>query len=109
MRAGKLRKYITIEQRGTGQDAAGSQVSTWTTVLSAYASIEPLSGRELIAAQAIHNETTHRVTMRYRSEVLAKMRVNLGGRYFNILTPPRNTEERGREMVFEASEGLTNG
>jgi SPP1 family predicted phage head-tail adaptor len=108
MRAGKLRHSIIVEQRATTKDSVGQQTLTWSTFATVYAAVEPLSGRELIAAQAIQNETTHRVTLRYLAALVSGMRINFGGRYLNILSV-RNIEERDREMICECSEGLNNG
>lgn len=77
--------------------------------MTAYASVEPLSGRELIAAQAANSVATHKISMRYAAGVTTAMRVKYGSRFFNIVSPPRNVGEMGREMVFEAEEGLNNG
>ena len=114
IRAGQLRKVVDIESPPTGQTSSGDPNTNWGTFLSqVHASIEPLSGRELIAAAAVQNAGTHLVTMRYRQGVTAKMRVKYstlsGIRYFNIISPPRNIEERGHKMEFEVQEGLKNG
>lgn len=109
MRAGELRCYVYIEQRATTQVGAGDQATSYTTFLEGYAAITPLTGRELIAAQAANSAATHRIKMRYASGVTTAMRVRYGSRYFNIVSPPRNVDERSREMVFEAEEGLADG
>ena len=109
LRAGLLRHYAAIEQRSITQDSNLDQSSTWTTFLQDWMAIEPMSGRELIAAAAVQNVATHLITMRFRAGVTAQMRVNYNGRFFNITSPPRNYEERGRMMEFEAQEGLVSG
>lgn len=129
MRAGKLRKLVAIEQRDSGQDATGQQAITWTQVAEVYAAIEPISGRELIAAQAVQNEVTHDIAIRFLPSGLGaqyaledyfdedynveismagSLRVNFGGRYFNVLSV-RNIDERDRVMMLRCAEGLKDG
>ena len=59
MQAGKLRHRITIQTRADTQDGFGQPVATWVNfVTNEPAEKRDLSGRELIAAQAVHSETT---------------------------------------------------
>ncbi|WP_341649387.1 phage head closure protein [Thauera humireducens] len=53
---------------------------------STWASVEPLTGRELFAAQAAQSETTYRLTTRYMAGVDASCRVLLDdGRILGIV------------------------
>lgn len=109
MRAGELRRRVTIQQRVTTQDTFGGQSQTWTDfAANVPAAIDPLSGRELMTAQATQSEVSHRITIRYLPGVTAAMRIVYQGRYFNI-SAVMNIEERNREMQILASEGLNNG
>lgn len=110
MRTGKLRKRVTIEQRGAGQSTAGQPNAGWTTFFTAWASIEPLSGREMLVAEAAQSELTHRVTLRYRAAapVTAKMRVNYAGRFFNIRAV-RDSEETHRVWILDCTESADRG
>ena len=113
MQAGRLRHSVTIQQRTATVDGYGQQSTAWTDVITALAAIEPLSGRELFAAQAVQSEVSHRVTIRYRSELDvprtgAALRVAFGSRVFDVHAV-LNMGERDREMHILCSEGLTNG
>lgn len=94
-----------IEARSAGQDSVGGQSLSWSRVIETWASIEPLSGRQLFAAQAVQNETTHRVVLRYIAGIAPPMRVNFGGRLFDILAV-RNVEERNRSLELDCREGF---
>lgn len=107
MRAGRLRKRIIIEERAATQDAAGQPVGAWTTFWACSADVQPLSGRELLAAQAVESAVSHRVRLRYTPGITAAMRINLGGgRLLNILAV-RIRDERNRELELDCEEGLT--
>lgn len=86
MFAGRLDTRITIERHVTGQDAWGQPVDTWELLASTWASVEPLQGREYIAAQAVQAETTIRVRVRYLAGVTASCRIALDdGRILGIV------------------------
>ena len=84
IRTGDLNRRITIQTRTAGQDSYGQQVTTWSDLLSCWALIEPLAGRELEIAQAVNAAVDHKVTILYRSTVTAQHRVVYQGRYLNI-------------------------
>jgi SPP1 family predicted phage head-tail adaptor len=112
-RAGVLRKVVTFQARSTGKDAAGQPLDTWTTQFTSRASIDPLTGRELIQAQIAGASATHQVTVRYRSEladpiVVAKMRILYGSRVFNIQAS-MNQAESNRVVILQVQEGLNDG
>jgi SPP1 family predicted phage head-tail adaptor len=113
MRSGDLRKRITIQLRGTTTDTFGQQTTTWSDLFTTWAEIQALSARELFAAQAVQSEVTHSITVRYRIEFalpkkVAAMRAIYGARIFNI-SGAVNTDERNRQIVMQATEGLDNG
>ncbi len=84
VRAGDFNRRISIQQRSTAPDSFGQASQTWTELIACWARLEPLSGRELLSAQAINAEVTHLVEIFYRPTVTAAMRVVYQGRIFNI-------------------------
>lgn len=118
MRVGTLRRRILIQIRQVTQDTYGQQVTNWIDLLTSVpADIQALSGRELIAAQAVNSEVTHQIVIRYHPLMadpikVAAMRaiyVNEGvTRYFNLQSS-MNVDERNREIDLMAVEGLNKG
>lgn len=89
MNPGKLRHRVVVEQPARIKDSYGEESiesDTWSTFATAWASIEPLSGKELWNAQQVIPLLTHRVVMRYLVGVTSEMRVNYKGRYLQILS-----------------------
>jgi SPP1 family predicted phage head-tail adaptor len=86
MRAGRLRHRITIQEfRVTGRNVIGGEVKDWVNVATVWAGIEPIRGREYLAADQPRAELTHRVPMRYRPGIVpTTMRVKYGSRVFDI-------------------------
>lgn len=111
--AGELNRRVTVQARATTQDTYGGQDFIWTDLFTAWASINPMSGRELVAAQAAQSDSTHEIKMRYRSEFanpteVQKYRILYKARIFNVKAS-MNQEERNRVVVLQAQEGLNNG
>ena len=117
MRAGRLRHRLTIEQKTAGspqRSSTGASVTTWTTLLTVYGSLETLAGRRLEAAQATWPEATVEARVRYRSEILdadtatTPLRISFGSRYYAI-GKVLNMEERNIELRLLCSQGSSNG
>lgn len=99
MQAAKLRHRITIETLVPVQNTTtGAVVDTWTTFATVWASIEPLSVREFIAAQATQSKVSARITLRHLAGVLPSMRVVHGSTVYNIegVLPDKKS---GKEMM----------
>lgn len=110
MRAGKLRHRITIQKPGRARDpVTGGWIDGWTEVARPWASIEPLSAREFIAAQASQSAVTARIVIRYRPDIDATMRILYRGRVYNIhgvLADPKSGLEY---LTLPVSEGVNDG
>jgi SPP1 family predicted phage head-tail adaptor len=108
MRAGTLRRQVTIQARSSTPDTFGQSVRTWTNLVTTSADIEPLSGRELEVARAVQAEVTHQVTIRYRTGLTDAMRVVYQGRYFNI-NSILDVGTRHETLQMLCTEGLDDG
>lgn len=110
MRNGKLRHRVLIQQPTQVQDmVSGEEVPGWADVASVWASVEPLSAREFIAAQAGQSEITARVVIRHRADIDATMRILYRGQVYNIhgvLADPKSGLEY---LTLPVSEGVNNG
>ena len=78
---------------------------SWADTATVWARIEPLSGRERLAAQRIEDTVTHRVTIRYRSGVSARQRIAFGVRVFNIRAV-LDVDERNEWLELLCEEGV---
>lgn len=85
MKAGKLRHRVVIQAEAPSQNATTGVVANgWTTFATVWASVEPLSAREFIAASAVNSGVMARVVIRYRAGVKPSMRIVHGERTYNI-------------------------
>lgn len=110
MRIGKLRHRVTIQRPGQTQDPeTGELLPGWTEVATVWASVEPLSAKEFIAAQAGQSEVSARILMRARSDIEPTMRIKHRGNIYNIhggLPDPNS----GRHWItLPVSRGVNDG
>lgn len=103
MKAGNLRFRAILEQATETRDSVGAVVQTWAAVATVWADIEPLYGRELIAAQQVTSDMTARIRMRWRAGVTPKMRIKQGARIFDILSVI-NLGQLNRELELMVKE-----
>ena len=103
---GAYRHLITIEE-ATETNPAGEPVLTWGTYATAWASVVPMSGRELFRADAAQRyaDVTHRMRMQYIAWVTPKMRVSWDSRVFRIRAVI-DEEERTRKLVLYCTEDV---
>lgn len=102
MRAGPLRHRVTIQELAEVQNTFGEVPQVWQDAEVSWASVEPLAGRELFAAQQVRPELTHKIVMRYR-QISTKNRILFGNRIFNIDSVV-NKDERNVMLTIMAIE-----
>lgn len=83
--AGEYIHRVKIEKNvGTRNPDTGEVEKDWTTILSRYAKVESLSGRELLIASQINATSTVRITIRYYAPLTAEMQFVFQGRSMEI-------------------------
>lgn len=105
MRAGNLRNYVTIQQPASDQDDRGEDTATWTTLGQVYAEILPIGAREIDVARGFAPTVSHRIRIRYRSDVTTLMRITFDSRTFAI-NGAVDQDGRKRELMIFATEQL---
>lgn len=75
--SGNLRHRVDIQEfKFLSQDpVTGEETRGWSSVRECWASISPLSGRDLIAAQAAQSKVSARIVIRYAEGIEPYMRV----------------------------------
>lgn len=91
--AGSLNKRIMLVKPSSEQDPLTTKVGEDVTVAQVWASIKPMSGSELYRAQQFVDQANIMVTIRYRPDVTADMRVEYGRRSFNVLSVLNEMEQ----------------
>jgi len=114
MQAGKLRHRLTFEEAVEVVDPAGTgqRIKTWNDVGTRWGSVDPLTGKELLAAQQVKSQVSHRITIRNRppstTRPAAQLRIvrRIAGQPARVyhLTAALDWESRGTESTIFAEE-----
>lgn len=82
-----LNKRISIQRPTKTADGMGGFTSAWTnmTATPLWASIWPVSAREIVKDKQTMGEITHRIRIRFKRGVTTECRVQYKNRYFNIV------------------------
>ena len=81
---GDFRHRVIFQKEVKVPDGYKGHAVTWQDVITVWASVDPLSGREYFYAHQIKNAISHRIRIRYRTDVNEAMRIRHGDRYFSI-------------------------
>lgn len=110
MKAGKLRHRVEIHRlnQAVQDPQTGDVTSGWQQLAVVWASVEPLSGREFIAAQASQSEVSARVTMR-KTDVCATDKLRHRGEFYNIHAVLPDAKSGLEYINLMVSKGADNG
>ena len=103
MRIGELRHRIVLQNKVVTEDELKQQSETWTDVVTIWACVEPLSGKEYFAAKQTNAEVSVKFTLRYLNGVKPDMRVAFKDRFFEIKTII-DPKEKNRSLVLMCTE-----
>ena len=103
-----MRHRVQVQRSVESRDAHGGVVRTWNTLSTRWANVEPLRGREFYSARQVNSDLSHKVTMRYFSDVTTSDRLEFDCRHFNI-DSIRNLNECDRELEVMCVEVTSNG
>lgn len=110
LEAGKLRHRIKIQAPGMSQDpVTGEMVQGWTDLASVWASVEPLSARDFIAAQSNQSEISARIVIRYRPGILPTMRIIHRGKVYGIQGVLADKDSGLEYLTLPVTEGVGDG
>lgn len=114
--AGLANKRITIQPRTETADNYGGQTIVWTTSnISAWAIMEPQSGRETFAQGQDQSRVDMKITIRYQSTikstaVAGRYRVSFDGRIWTVLAIKNLDEDMKREgKAYQVLSCVENG
>ena len=88
---GRLKTSVVIQNRAGSRDSTGGRaVESWSTLATVWAEVIPYASREGVNARQVDAELTHRVVIRYRTDVTSRHRLLVGTTILTIKGPPRN-------------------
>ncbi|EOO28619.1 hypothetical protein IIU_05737 [Bacillus cereus VD133] len=110
MTLAKKNKRITFQKKVEGYhtDEEGNPIEKWEDVVTVWAAVKPLRGREFWQAASVNAENTIRVEIRYRKGITNNMRILYGNRLLDM-NSVIDVEEKHRDMHLMCKEVLDNG
>lgn len=106
MRADRDKK-VTIKSLSTTQDDYGQPLNEYVDVVTCWASVEPLIGREYYAAEQVQAEAKIKVRTEFIPGIKENMVVFYGDRKFEIVSVI-NPKEQNRELLLMCKELIDN-
>lgn len=109
MRAGSLRHLVEIQRPINTKDAVGDVTTSYSTVASAWAAIQPLNTRDQLLAAQSRSSITHKIRLRHDLAILGmdgSWRIKFGSRIYSVEGYPRNIDERNIYFEILCTEGL---
>ena len=104
--AGMLRHRVAFDRQDNEQDqTTGAITTSWTEIApSVPASVEPLSGREYIAAAQTGSTVSARITIRFRADLNAAMRVRHDSTTYRIkaILPDHKSGREWQTLLVES-------
>jgi len=108
--AGRLRHRITLERlEHTVDPDTGARSKDWVEVAKVWAEISPLSARDFVQANALQSKVTARITIRYRPDITADMRILHGDKIYNIAGVLPDNKSGQEYITLPVSEGTNAG
>ena len=97
--AQELNTKIGLERFESYRDSDGILHEEWVTYGEAFAKVEPLVGREYMAAAQVQAEDQVKVTMRYRDDMKPSDRLTMRGEHWDIRSI-QNIRWKNREQLL---------
>jgi SPP1 family predicted phage head-tail adaptor len=100
---GQLASRIGLEKPVRTADGSGGATLDWEEVATVWARIEPVAAAERFAADRLATHVTHRITVRFRTDIEGGMRIAHRGRVLTVIAW-RDPDEARRFLVLDATE-----
>ena len=93
MDVGRLNKRITFMIYEEKIDELEQTKQCLVKYKKLWASVEPISSKEILDADKYSGEITHRIYLRFREDITTDMFIEFKKRKFEISAPPINVKE----------------
>jgi len=102
---GNLRYKVDLQGPTRTSDGAGGYTEAWGTKTHLYADIRPQNALETFRQGQLQEKVTHKITIRYRSDINTNYRIVYESRTFHI-KGIKNLKERDRFLELLCEEGV---
>ena len=103
MRVGSLKYKIIFQEQTQTKSSVGQPKNTWNDILTTWASIQTISGKEQFLSNQNFQTLSHKLRVRYSKLINSKQRILFGNRIFKILAV-LNIYEKNKEFEILVEE-----
>ncbi|NBW09342.1 MAG: head-tail adaptor protein [Caulobacteraceae bacterium] len=96
---GRMKERVTIQSPTEVRTSVGGTTLTWATLETVWASVDGLSTRDILQAQQANLVATHRIRIRYRSDVTHTQRIVWRGRTMEIASVVERDNRTALEIL----------
>lgn len=107
--AGKYDQRVTLQQKAAGTDSLGQDATTWVDVVTVWAEVTPLRGREYFAAAQTQNAVDVRMVTRWRPGVVPTMRAVWRGQPHEVVSVLPTGQRQRTELELMCIAGVKDG
>jgi SPP1 family predicted phage head-tail adaptor len=100
---GMLNRRLVLEAPVETADGAGGVIRSFAALTTVWAAITPAGARGDFVADDAGATVTHRIVIRWRTDLTARHRARLGERIFRFVSL-RDQDGAGRFLLIEAEE-----
>lgn len=106
MNIGSLNKRIKLQSQVKAKNAMGGTTISWKDEVTVWGAIWPISANEAVRSGQLSGVITHRIRIRYRSDIKASWRGLHNDKYYNITSPPidLNTDHKILDILCKETE-----
>lgn len=99
----KMKHRIALQAVSQASDSQGGYTETWATYATVWAYVRPVKGYERFQADQLQTPVTHKVTLRYRSDVTTAHQFIYDSRTF-VIKEALNIDEANQYLELKAIE-----
>lgn len=103
IRSGELRDKVGLLAQTNVNDPQWGPTPQWVEVATIWAGVTPLAASEKFQQDGVQSVVSHRVVIRWRTDLTSKHRLRYRGRTLDIVGV-HDPDGRRRELVVEAKE-----
>jgi SPP1 family predicted phage head-tail adaptor len=109
MNSGALRHRLQMEAITKISDGLGGFINGYTTICTVYGSVWGVKGETQLEGGRATAAVTHTIRIRYRRIFKTSWRIKdlFSGRYYSIVTMPRDIGDEHKWLEFSAKEVTT--
>lgn len=102
---GKLNRRLVLEAPVETDDGAGGVTRSFSAIVTLWASVTPVSAQEEIEAARLGARVTHRISIRFSSDITTRHRFRDGSAIYRIVSL-RDRDGRKRFVDIAAEERI---